>query len=51
VLPVSTFDQKQPLSTSLSCPVARVDGGNKNRFKYDSLPKEIIEKNFGTETK
>jgi hypothetical protein len=54
----SSFAKNQPLSTDE--PPVRAQFGvgfevaasqNANRFKYDSLPKEIIEKNFGTETK
>jgi hypothetical protein len=48
---VSTMAAKQPLSGDATPSIALFGGGQDDRFKYDSLPKEIISKNFGTETR
>jgi hypothetical protein len=48
----STFDPKALVSSKdPQQKVYSFSGGAKNRFKYDSLPKETIKKNFGTETR
>jgi hypothetical protein len=48
----SSFDPKALVSSKdPQQKVYSFSGGAKNRFKYDSLPKEIVEKNFGTETR
>jgi hypothetical protein len=50
-----SFSPKRVLSTEKSPSIPVIGSGNMdtdksaNRFKYDSLPKSIIKKNFGTE--
>ena len=53
----SGFSPKRVLSTERSPAIPVIGSGNfdkdasANRFKYDSLPKKTIKKNFGTETR